>query len=271
MPTDAATRLSAPDANTDALEGTLRCRRRLTSWPSDQLAIAAQCGDTDAAGELYRRTRDRALRAARSFCREPDIDDAVAEGLSRALRRIGQLRDPTTVEAWMLRCVVRAALDLSRQHGRVLPTDGVTGLVDGTSRAWDPAAEAALSILERDSMAGVVRQLQPGPRLLLYLRYDAGLSVQHIASVLGRPAGTVRRQCVEARRIAGQRFLYCHLRPAAGVCARVTEWLCAEPYREPSVRARKRTAEHLRRCRACRERRRELAAVVREMGLRKRN
>jgi RNA polymerase sigma-70 factor (ECF subfamily) len=246
-----------------------RGRRRLTDWSSKELAIAAQGGDGEAAGELYRRVGRRAQRAARGFCREVDVDDAVAEGLSKALRRIGQLREPATVEAWMVRCVVRAAIDVSRQGHRLLPSDAVYGLVDRTTRPWDGAAEAALLVLEHDSMADAVRQLPPCLRQLLYLRYDAGLTVEHIATELGRPAGTVRRQCAHARRMAGQGFLYCHLRPAAGVCARVTEMLCAEPYRQPSPRGRRRTTEHLRGCPACRERKVELAAVITELGYRR--
>jgi RNA polymerase sigma-70 factor, ECF subfamily len=251
------------------LGGSPRNRRRLTSWPSEQLAIAAQGGDGDAAGELYRRICGRAQRAARAFCRDVDVDDAVAEGLSRALRRIGQLREPATVEAWMVRCVVRAAIDVSRQGNRLLPSDAVYDLVDRSARPWDGAAEAALCRFEHESMAAVVDQLQPRLRQLLYLRYDAGLTVEHIATTLGRPAGTVRRQCVQARRVAGQRFLYCHLRPAVGECGVVTEMLCAEPYRPPSLRGRRRTTEHLRGCRACRERKVELAAVITELGYRR--
>jgi hypothetical protein len=78
--------------------------------------------------------------------------------------------------------------------------------------------------------------------------------------------GTVSRKCVEARRLAGQRFLGRHLRPAGGDCAPVAEVLCRQPYRRPSARVRRRTHEHLGRCRACRERQAELAAVLREVG-----
>ncbi|MDQ6616807.1 MAG: sigma-70 family RNA polymerase sigma factor, partial [Actinomycetota bacterium] len=223
-----------------------------------------------AAGELFRRTRSRARRAACAFCCDGDADDAVAEGLTRALRRIGELRDPAAVEAWMVRCVVRSAIDLSRQRRRQPPVEPMDALVDATW-AGESAAERALSILECDSMAEVVRELQPALRLLLYLRYDAGLSVQHIAVALGKPAGTIRRQCVEARRLAGQRFLGRHLRPAVGTCARVTEMLCREPYRRPANRVRSRASEHLRGCRACQDRQAELAAVLTELGVKSRS
>jgi RNA polymerase sigma-70 factor, ECF subfamily len=256
--------LLSTDVATGSLPPGRLDRRNLHVCPADQLAVAARSGDDEAAGELYRRTRVRARRAASAFCPDADADDAVAEGLWRALRRIDQLRDPASVEAWMVRCVVRAAIDLSRRRRRLLASGEVVRLFEAT----ESAAETAMSRLECDAMARAVGELAPGPRLLLHLRYEAGLSVQHIASTLGRPAGTVRRQCVEARRIAGQRFLRDHVRPAVGECAHVTEHLCREPYRPSSIRVRRRTGEHLRRCPACRDRQQELAAVLTELGWR---
>ncbi len=244
---------------------------RLRSCPSSELATAAGSGDEEAAGELYRRTQSRARRVACGFCGDADADDAVAEGLFTALRRIGQLRDPAAVEAWMLRCVVRCAIDLARQRRRQAPTEGVAALQDAGPWISGPsAAETAMLALERHSMAEVVQEIPPHLRFLLYLRYEAGLSVQHIASAFGKPPGTVRRQCVEARRSAGQRFLCRHLRPAAGQCAVVTAHLCAEPYRRLGARTRRQTTEHLRVCRACRERQAELTTVLTELGFRRR-
>jgi RNA polymerase sigma factor (sigma-70 family) len=253
-------------------DGICRGRSRwllMASWPPAELAIAAQSGDSEAAGELFRRVRARARRAACAFCLDIDADDAVAEGLSAALRGIGQLRQPAAVEGWMIRCVVRSAIDLSRQRQRQPPVDGVESLVGGSLATGESAAERAMAVLERDQMAEVVRGMHPGLRLLLYLRYEAGLSVQHIALALGRPAGTIRRQCTEARRIAGQRFLSHQLRPAIGACAEVTAFLCQEPYRRPAASARRRTGDHLRRCSDCRDRQTELASVLTELGYRR--
>ena len=238
----------------------------LASRPSEELAAAARAGDDDAAGELYRRVRSKARRAARAFCAESDVDDAVAEGLATALRCIRQLRDPGAVEAWMVRCVVRCAIDLSRRRRRRPSTDSFEGIGECRLPTAASAADAALLAIERESMAAVVRTLQPSVRLLLYLRYDAGLSIQHIAAALGKPPGTIRRQCVEARRLAAARFLSGHLRPTVGACAGITTQLCRQPYRRPGARVRRRTAEHLRRCRACRDRQAELGTVLVELG-----
>jgi RNA polymerase sigma-70 factor (ECF subfamily) len=243
-------------------------RRSLELQSSAQLAVAAQWGAAEAAGELYLRTRTRARRTALAFCHDADADDAVSEGLTRALRRIGQLRDPAAVESWMLRCVVRAAVDLARLRYRQTPTDAVERLTESAMPAGESAAETAIGMLERDAIAAAVDELRPDLRLLLYLRYEAHLSVQHIASALGRPVGTVRRQCVEARRMAGKQFLCRHLRPGMGDCARVTDVLCQQHYRRPGTRVRRRTTEHLRWCRACRDRQSEVSAVLTELGFR---
>jgi len=174
----------------------------------------------------------------------------------------------------MVRCVVRAAIDLSRQRQRwvavdVLSIDARGEFVAPSYLSVESAAEGALLTFEQAAMAHAVEEVEPGLQLLLRLRYESGLSVEGIAEALGRPAGTVRRQCVEARRRAGQRFLYHHLRPASGACVPATRYLCQEPYRRPAHRARRQATEHLSRCRACRERQAELAAVLSELGFRR--
>jgi len=232
------------------------------------LGAAARAGDDDAMSELYRRTRRPARAAARRFCREADLDDAVAEGFARALARIDQLVDPGAVEAWLIRCVTRAAIDLSRQRQRQAATRDVEALHERALPTAESAADGALSAMERGALAAVVSRLEPGPRQLLELRYHAGLSVRSIAAVLGRPDGTVRRQFVEARRIAGQRFLGQQLlQPAGGDCAVAVDLLCQAPYRRPSALSGRRLDEHLRGCRACRDRQAELRVRLAELGV----
>jgi RNA polymerase sigma factor (sigma-70 family) len=248
-------------------------RRRpfLSTWPAEDLVIAAQAGDADAAGELYRRTCGRARRAAMAFCRADDAEDAVAEGLSRALRRLGQLRDPAAVEGWLVRCAVRAAADLARQRRRQQMVEEALIAAASPETTVESVAERVMASFERHAMGEAVAGLPPALRRLLFLRYAAGLSVDDIALRLGRPAGTVRRQCVEARRAAGQRFLYRQLCPASAVtCRRVTENLCRIPYRVPGPRLRRKTSEHLRSCHACCERMQELARLLGELGYRPR-
>ena len=244
-------------------------RRSLASRPSADLAVAAGHGDPDAAGELYRRNQRRARAAARAFCADSDADDAVADGLFRALDRIGQLRDPAAVDAWMVRCVVRAAVDLSRRRRRLWLGGDVEALVERALPAGPSAADLVMASADEAAMAAAVGEVPAEQRRLLDLRYRQDLPVAAVAAALGRPPGSVRRQCVAARHAAGQRFLRRHLRPAAGACARVSDVLCQEPYRRPSARARRLAREHLGACRACRDRQAEVQAVLSEVGYRR--
>ena len=171
MPTSAAVPARFPTHGdrdrADPLPALRRQRRLLPSRPSAELAEAARAGDTDAAGELYRRTHARARRAALVFCHEADADDAVAEGLSRALHRIDQLADPAAVEGWMVRCVVHAAVDLSRQRQRQRPSGDLAALTERALPAGESAADGALAIAERATMAAAVSGIAARPSAAL--------------------------------------------------------------------------------------------------------
>ena len=230
--------------------------------PSADVVSAARAGDERAIEELYRRTVRRSRAAARCYCGAIDAEDAASEGFLRALVRLDQLRDPNAVEAWIVRCVARAAIDLARRQRRQQPNSTAVERLGASGPQSESAAERALSELERDLLAEVISQLPDPARLLLRLRYHAGWSVAQISGLLDIPPGTVRRQCVEACQLAGQRFLLGQLQPARGDCTPSTDQLCRAAWRQMSALARRRVAEHLRRCPACRSRARELAELT---------
>jgi RNA polymerase sigma-70 factor (ECF subfamily) len=243
---------------------TTRPRRRVnhvTTLPLSEVVSAAQSGDEQAIGELYRRTARRTRAAARCYCAPADAEDAASEGFVRALSRLHQLRDPSAAEAWIARCAVRAAIDLSRRQRRQQPSIAALEWWNASGHS-ESAAERALSAVERDSLAAVIRQLPDPPRLLLRLRYDLGWSIDRIARFLDVPQGTIRRQCFEACQLAARRFLREQLRPATGVCDATTEQLCRATRQQLSALAQRRLAQHLRWCRACRSRARELAELT---------
>jgi RNA polymerase sigma-70 factor (ECF subfamily) len=240
-----------------------RCGRdQLNVLPLAEVVSAAQAGDQQAIEELFRRTVRRARAAARCYCGPTDAEDAASEGFVRALTRLHQLRNPCAAEAWIVRCAIRAAIDLSRRQRRQQPNIAAVERLHEKGPHGESAAERALSAVERESLAAVVRQLPDPPRLLLRLRYDLGWSVDRIARFLGIPQGTVRRQCFEACQLAAQRFLRGQLQPATGACGASTEQLCRATRRQLSPLAQRRLAEHLRWCGACRSRARELVEIT---------
>lgn len=111
--------------------------------------------------------------------------DAVQEAFARALRERSSFRGEGPLEAWVFRIALRAALE-TRRNGREFPLDG----------ALDPEVLGA----ERDpELAAALRSLPPRRRLIVFLRYFAGLSYAEIAGACGISEGTVAAALTQAR------------------------------------------------------------------------
>jgi RNA polymerase sigma-70 factor (ECF subfamily) len=238
----------------------------MTVWPSvDALAEAVKGGDREALGELYRRMVARARRTAAARCDPPDVDDAVSDGFVHALASFDQLRDPAAVERWIMRCISRAAIDISRRRARLRPCGSALDLELQRTAPSPSAADGALAAIDRLVVRRAVAELPERHRQLLRLRFHDGLSVREIAARSGTPEGTLRRRCMEASRLLEQTLLRSLLTPALGPCAPITQLLCRSARRELSVPSTRRVAAHLRGCPGCRARRDELGELVAEL------
>ncbi|GHJ41673.1 RNA polymerase sigma factor [Streptomyces sp. TS71-3] len=161
------------------------------------LTRAAQSGEVAALGLLLERHRAGMRAVALSILGPgPDADDVMQEAALTALRRIGDVRDPGAVGAW-LRMIVRNA-------GRSLLRDTVA------SRPLDdldlPAADAGPEQwLERNALRDwiweALEELTPALRMPLVLRHFTTrvTSYEHIAKVCGVPVGTVRSRLSQGR------------------------------------------------------------------------
>jgi RNA polymerase sigma-70 factor (ECF subfamily) len=110
--------------------------------------------------------------------------DAVQDGFARALRASSQYAGRGSLEGWVWRIVLRAALE-QRRSGEQVSLDAV-----------DPAFVEP----ERDAvLAEAVRALPPRRRLVVFLHYFADLSYEAIAEALEIEAGTVAATLAQAR------------------------------------------------------------------------
>ena len=118
--------------------------------------------------------------------------DAVQEGFARAYRARAQFRGDGSLEGWVWRIVLRAALE-QRRDGTALPLDEV---------------EAALVEPERDpALAEALLELSPRRRLMVFLRYFADCSYTTIAEVCEVEEGTVAATLSQARAALSQRLI----------------------------------------------------------------
>ena len=169
--------------------------------PTDEeLTRRAQAGETGALGLLLARHQAPMRAVAMSLLGYgPDAEDAVQDAALTALRRIGDVRDPAAVGAW-LRAVVRNA---SRMRLRATQeTPGLDGLDHLHLRDQEPSHPERLieQHAMRDWIWDAVEELPPQLRLVLMLRHFSGItSYQEIAAACEVPVGTVRSRLNQAR------------------------------------------------------------------------
>jgi len=129
--------------------------------------------------DLYRLHHRELLRVATAITGTVDLgEDAVQEGLARALAGRSSFRGRGTLEAWLWKVVVNAARNIAARAPRAgEPNEG-----EGLALDDDPGPTA---------VRGHLARLPERQRLVLFLRYYADLDYAAIARVLGIRPGTV--------------------------------------------------------------------------------
>ncbi|TDC36974.1 sigma-70 family RNA polymerase sigma factor [Micromonospora sp. 15K316] len=163
------------------------------------LVRLAQAGDAAALGLLLSRHEAQMRAVAVSLLGYgPDAEDAVQDAVMIALSRIGEVRDPAAVGAW-LRAIVRNNCRMVLRAARPLPVaEPEWFALPGGS----PAPEEALDRgALRDWVWHAIDGLSEPDRLVILLRYfsDAS-SYEQIAKLCGVPVGTIRSRLSHARR-----------------------------------------------------------------------
>jgi RNA polymerase sigma-70 factor, ECF subfamily len=135
--------------------------------------------------------RDRGadfFRFALARTSDPELArDAVQEGFARAIRARRSFRGSGSLEAWIGRCVLNAAIDASQRA----VADSLEGQNDSEA---SPTAEP-LDGEVRDALRQLPRRQRDALFLQVYLDYDYAT----IASILGMKVGTVSATLHAAR------------------------------------------------------------------------
>lgn len=167
--------------------------------PSDaDLLRSAQDGDTASFGALLERHRAGMRAVALSILgNQPDAEDAVQDASLIAFRRIGDVRQPESLGAW-LRMIVRNCC-----RSRLRSTPFTTPIPDLSLLVAETDPE---QIIDRHAMRDwiwqAIDELSPTLRMTVMLRHFSPRtpSYDQIAALCGVPVGTVRSRLVEARK-----------------------------------------------------------------------
>jgi RNA polymerase sigma factor (sigma-70 family) len=219
-----------------------------------QTVIAAQAGDAEALDSLLASYLPLIYNiVGRGLSGHADVDDVVQETMLRAVRGLGDLRDPAAFRSWLVAVAIRQMRDHYRARQAVAAAD----LSDEVA---DPEADfVELTILrlglssQREETAQATRWLDAGDRELLalwWLEAAGELDRNELVAALGLPAthvavriGRLKEQLTTCRVVV--RALRAEP-PCPGLEFTIADWDGV-----PSPLWRKRIARHIRACGRC--------------------
>lgn len=161
------------------------------------LTRAAQSGEVAALGLLLERHRAGMRAVALSVLGSgPDADDVMQDAALTALLRIGDVREPEAVGAWLRMIVRNGSRLVLRQSAVVRPVSDLPL----QSTYLGPEQWLERNAL-RDWVWEALEELPPALRMPLVLRYFATevTSYERIADICGVPVGTVRSRLSRGR------------------------------------------------------------------------
>ncbi len=178
--------------------------------PSHTLTALIAAGDERAFATFYELWFDRLLAMARAATRRDEAFclDVVHDCMLRVVRRLPALSSEAAVAAWLMRALLRGAVDRLRQEAR------------RARREASAAAEQASAVtdLETDLLAREERvwlrarldELPTADRALLLARFDDGLTLDAVGQTVGVTGdaahGRIRRLLLRLRAAAKGAF-----------------------------------------------------------------
>lgn len=170
----------------------------MSDQPEHDLVKGILRGDVRCEERLYRRYSVPMFRVCLRYARDrAEAEDMLQEGFLRVFADLRHFRFEGSLEGWVRRVVVRAALRLLRRHRAFEQLDEQAP--DFTATGFDPSEDDPLPQSDNALIVQLMQQLPPGYRTVLNLYAIEGYSHEEIAGLLGISVGTSRSQLFKAR------------------------------------------------------------------------
>jgi len=127
-----------------------------------------------------------------------DAEEAVQEAFLRAWRFRAAVPAGEGVQPWLYRVVVNACLSKLRTENRHRARTGAAADAELVEMASGPESLAVAGDTQR-AVIGALAELPEHLRVVVALRYYAGLSEREIAAVIRRRPGTVKSRLHDAK------------------------------------------------------------------------
>lgn len=163
------------------------------------LVLRCQAGDDAAFAKLMAAFEGRTLAYLHGIVSD-DAEDAQQEVWLAVYRHVGGLADPGAFRTWLFRTTRHRAIDFLRRRKREheliddVPVDAVA------IPASDAEGDDEGGPIDEEALTAALMAMPPPQREVMLLRYRDGLSYQEIATVVGKPIGTVRTRLHHAKK-----------------------------------------------------------------------
>lgn len=151
---------------------------------NELLVRKAKKGDRESFGQLIMELKDQAYRMAFCYLRdEEDSMDAVCDAVEKTFKNIGKLRDDQYFTTWFMSIVINQCKQQLRKRKQMVSHSEVA-----IENATEPQGSDEIKMdLER-----YLRQLPELDRLLIYMKYYMGYTLEEIAGITELACGTVK-------------------------------------------------------------------------------
>lgn len=175
--------------------------RAVEGRPLDEsdLVERARRGDHQAYAELVHAYQGIAFRTAFLLTGgASEAEDAAQDGFVKAWRALGRFRAGAPFRPWLLRIVANEAHNRRRSAGRRAQLAVRAAAAEPSGDAAPSPEASVLHAERRNALLAAVNDLPEDQRVVVALRYFAGLSEDEVAETLGIAHGTVKSRTSRA-------------------------------------------------------------------------
>ncbi len=168
---------------------------------NDQEVRKAQRGDAKAFASIVRRYLPLVVSVAYSMVGDTHVaEDMAQETFHKAYRRLGTLRDPKRIGAWLYGIARTTSIDwLRKRRGRPLTVTDLSRLPGEVASEEEQPDAAALREEEKGIVRKILFELPENHREVLILKHMRDLPYAEVASFLGTTVAAVESLLFRAR------------------------------------------------------------------------
>lgn len=182
-----------------------------------QLFSGKKNKDEDSRRLIFNLYYKLAYNAAYFYCGDASTsEEAAQEAIYKAIQNIGQLRDHDKIEAWIKKISINNVNTIINKKKKIVSLDNTTSIAASNEDNPEYIVESRETL---EAVGEAIESLDPSLRQVVYLHYYQGKKIKEIASMLGKPEGTVKTILHRARRNIKSRLArkgYISLEPKGG-------------------------------------------------------